>query len=265
MDEIATPERDASPVPLRVVDVVWTSEACADVIERNPALSRGHVSSMSDAADDDGDPVVEVLRHADPTAIEDLTSSLMTALRERGGVTPTAVVVTGNLELRFDPKTELGVYADAARPLARSDKKLAETIARVDELLDTPLAGVVDVAHGQKARVVEQWQRANRDLPGDFLHTSARDLLLQQRAFDTRDIMGDEHVRATLSGERRHGGEGQRVPVYFPTAAKKRLPLITRMPVRCLVELLPRQDEREAHAVALVAVALGRIVTFGKG
>lgn len=247
-----------------MVDVVWTSESCTEVLDRNPTLSRTAAQATVDVEEGDDDAVVGVLRHADPTPIDALTSELTKALRERRGLTPVAVIVRGSLELSFDPKTELSVYADAARPLARSDKKLAETLTRIDELLETPLAAVPDVAHGQQTRVVEQWQRANRDLPRDFLHTSARDLLLQQRAFDTRDVMGDEHVRATLYGERRHGGEGQRVVVYFPAAAKKRLPLITRMPVRCLVELLPKQDEREAHPVALVVVALGRIVTLGK-
>lgn len=248
-----------------MLDVVWTAETCPEVIDRNPALARSAAEARIDADAPERDPVVGVLREAEPTPIETLASELMASLRERRSVTPVAVVVRGQLELRFDPRTELSVYADAARPLARSDKKLAEAIARIDELLGTPLAAVPDVAHGQRAIVVEQWQRANRDLPRDFLHASARDLLLQQRAFDTRDILGEEHIRATLVGERRHGGEGQQVPVYFPAAAKKRLPLITRMPVRGLVELMPRQDEREAHAVALVAVALGRIVSFGKG
>jgi hypothetical protein len=142
-------------------------------------------------------------------------------------------------------------------PLAASDKKLKETVDLANEALGTPLGSSPEVAATFSARVRDAWSKANRILSPDYLDVHSRRVLLEQRKYQRRELMGQAWIRALL-----HGPMGDRpVPAYLPADLAKRLPLFTRFPARLVAEALPALDQNETHPAALRVLALARAVT----
>lgn len=260
-------ELPVAPTPQVALDVMWAHEGCAEALDREWNLreaakeaQRGlepdeHFTWRDDESEvDDLEAVVEAVLHdGPPTFLTDLEPRLAEALRTRSRERVLALV-TGELRLTFDPAEELRVCASSARPLARHDKPLAAMLDEIDELLDTPLASIAEVAHRQRDRLTKQWRTLVRDLPKTFLEDSAQQVLLDRRAFVTRNVLEDEHVRATFV---RSGAE---LPLYLPPGAAKRLPLTLAFESRCIVDVVPRQDGREGSPIALVALAVARVM-----
>ena len=270
----APPAAEEAAVPL-ALDVCWWDESCAELTERNEDHARivaEHTArnrALDEAVDPwwhetddevDEDPVETeqaislVLRGAPCVPLAAVERELMRALDVRRRSSAPLALVVGKLQLGFDARVALEVYAEAARPLAKSDKALAATLEHVDQLLQTPLGAVAEVARGQRARIARQWRAANRDLPADFLEQSSERILLQQRSFDKREVLDAPHLRTMLV-------DGDvAVPLYLPEAAGKRVPLFHAFEARVIAELWPRQDERETHPVSLRAIAVARLV-----
>ena len=272
-----SPPRSASDEASAKVafDVFWWDDGCAALAEREKDYAQlvddhlgrtrtmGVVDPWWDEPDEDmeeDDPletdetVSLVLREAAAVPLAEVEHAMMRALEARRRVSAPLRLLTGEVRLGFDPRAALEVYAEAARPLAKSDKALAATLEHVDQLLQSPLGGVADVARGQRARIGTQWRAANRDLPAEFLDESAARILLQRRAFETRDVLDAPHLRTMLV-------DGDvAVPLYLPEEAGKRVPLFHTFPARVIAELWPRQDERESHPVSLRAIAVARVV-----
>ena len=206
----------------------------------------------AEKAKDDKSRVAKIISRASPTI--DVENALFSAINDDGVLEPPLCVVAGEMELPFDEVETLKVLTSAAAPLATADKKLKETIDLANEALGTPLGNSPEVAANFSGRVREAWMKANRMLASDYLDVHSRRVLLEQRKYQMRDLVGAQWIRAVL-----HGVSGDKpIPTYLPADLAKKLPLFIKFSVRLIVEPLPQQDQNESHPIALRVYALAR-------
>lgn len=199
--------------------------------------------------------VTKIIARAEPAM--DVEVALFSAVNDDGVLEPPLLLVPGELELPFDEVETLKVLTAAAAPLAVGDKKLKETLDLAIEALGTPLGSSPDVAMSFSARVRDAWVRANRILSPDYLDIHSRRVLLEQRKYQHRELLGQMWIRGLL-----YGPLGDKpVPAYLPLELSKKLPLFVRFPVRLIAEALPALDQNEAHPAALRVLSLARAVT----
>jgi hypothetical protein len=263
------PAAPASPAPAPaspagvVVELIWFDPPAAQRLSQHPLFAQlcrpvtapkapepaADARSAEDAA---RAAAYDVLTRAAPTPAAALDGVLEGA-EDESPPSPALVVVTGTLEICLDEVESLKALSAAASPLAGSDKKLKEAIDVAAEALKTPMQGMPDFAEGLGARIRDAWTRANRALPPEHLANCTERLLLEQRAYQKRELLDDTWIRALLTGE------GPSVPVYLPARLAKRLPLFRRFPARLLAEIVWQQDQYESHPLALRTLALGRL------
>lgn len=203
---------------------------------------------------DDKSRVSKVISRGSPTI--DVENALFSAVNDDGVLEPPLCVVVGEMELPFDEVETLKVLTSAAAPLATADKKLKEIIDLANEALGTPLGNSPEVAASFSVRVREAWMKANRMLASDYLDVHSRRVLLEQRKYQMRELIGAQWIRAVL-----HGVSGDKpIPTYLPADLAKKLPLFIKFSARLIVEVLPQQDQNEAHPIALRVYALARTI-----
>lgn len=186
----------------------------------------------------------------------DVEQALYSAINDDGVLEPPLCLLNGDIELPFDDVETLRVLTSAAAPLAVADKKLKETIDLANEALGTPLGQSPEVAANFCVRIRDAWSKANRHLAADYLDVHSRRVLLEQRKYQKREIVGAVWIRALI-----HGVSGDKpIPTYLPADLSKQLPLFTKFPVRLIVEVLPQQDQNESHPIALRVHALARSI-----
>ncbi len=213
----------------------------------------GPVPDPSNADDLARASVYDVMTRTTPTSLGGL-ESVLDAAEEESPPGAALAVVAGTLELCLDEVETLRAIAAAASPLAASDKKLKEAIDLANEMLKSPMQGMPDFAESLAARIRDAWTKANRALPPEHLATSTERLLLEQRAYQRRELLDDTWIRGLLSAE----GSAP-LPVYLPARLAKRLPLFRRFPARLLAEIVWPQDQYETASLALRTLALGRL------
>lgn len=287
----AAPAQAAAPSPARtVIDFLWFSPELPPRLDENEAWKRLLAAkepppapaeeaiadedlppdapprkkrkppekpekTPEEKAKDDRARVTRVLSRAEPAL--DVEGALFSAVNDDDVIEPPLLAVAGDLELPFDEVETLRVLTSAANPLAVGDKKLKETLDLANEALATPLGSSPEVAASFSLRVRDAWIRANRILPPDYLDVHTRRVLLEQRRYQMRDLLGAQWIRALV-----HTASGERpAPAYLPAELAKKLPLFVRFPARLVVEALPAQDQNEGHPVALRVLALARAVT----
>ena len=197
--------------------------------------------------------VYDILSRGAPTALGSL-DSVLDAAEEDSPPSPALAIVTGMLEPCLDEVEALRATALVASALATSDRKLKEAVDVANEMLKTPMSGMPDLAESLAARVRDAWTKANRALPADHLTSATERLLVEQRAFQKRDLLDDTWIRALLSAE-----GGPSIPVYLPASIARRLPLFRRFAARLLAEVVWCQDQYETAPLALRTIALGRL------
>jgi hypothetical protein len=199
--------------------------------------------------------VSRVISRANPTT--DVEHALYSAINDDGVLEAPLCLVSGDLELPFDEIETLKVLTGAAAPLATGDKKLKETIDLANEALGTPLGQSPEVAANFSLRVREAWTKANRFLAPDYLEVHSRRVLLEQRKYQMREIVGAQWIRGLMHGV--WGDKG--IPTYLPADLAKKMPLFTKFPVRLIVEVMPQQDQYEQQAISLRVHALARLIS----
>jgi hypothetical protein len=248
------PELESKPAPAVtavVVELTWLDPAVGPLLEKHPVFSAWKRSPP--AEDLLRGHVYDVLTRAAPTPAAGF-DSLLEAAEEESPPSPALVLATGTLELCLDEVEMLKAVAQAAAPLASSDKKLKEAIDVATEMLKSPMLGMPDFAEGLSTRIRDAWAKANRALPPDHLSACTERLLLEQRSYQKRELLDDTWIRALLST-----GEGAPVPTYLPARIAKRLPLYRRFAARVLAEVVWQQDQYETAPLALRTLALGRL------
>ncbi|WP_437599755.1 DUF2169 family type VI secretion system accessory protein [Sorangium sp. So ce590] len=209
------------------------------------------------AAARDRHHVLGVLTDGSPIDPGGVHQAILASLGDRKRFAPPLVLVTGEARFPFDELEALRATVAVVTPLAGLDKQLKDAIDSVGELLKSPYlqssTGVVDRLTQQLKEHLAQSQRA---LPAGQIEAYTERLLLEQRRYQTRKVLGDVWIRALLAG-----GVQRALPLYLPKALEHRLPMMTSLKVRILAEAHLRQDQLEPSRYALKAIALGRVFT----
>jgi hypothetical protein len=212
------------------------------------------------AREDDGMELdlLGILGSGKPTPAAELDDAMAAAVGPRSGFRAPLVLLAGDLRFPFDELETLKATVTAVTPLAAGDKKLRETIDAVNELLRAPgLPSSGGVAEKLTQRIKETFAQGNRILPAGYVEAQTDRILLEQRCYQRRTVLGDAWIRALLTPGA--AGEGA-IPAYLPVALAKVLPMFHSMKVRLVAEAQPQQDQYEEHAAALRVVALARVL-----
>lgn len=208
-------------------------------------------------APSDRDDITTILATGNPAGIEGISMAMTEAINDRGGFNPPLLLLAGDLEFPFDEVETLKATVAAVTPLAAGDKKLKETIDAVGELLKTPwLQTAGSVTERLTTQVQEAFAAGNRILPAGYLETHTERILLEQRHYQRRTLLGQVWIRALLAAP----GASIRVPTYLPHSLARELPMFKRFPARMIAEVRVQADQYESHPSALRVVALGRVL-----
>jgi hypothetical protein len=264
---VATP----APLPVRkpneIVDLLWFDPESVprirarwpkivDELDFEPLDPRHDLPVDDPAASRERHHAFGVLTRADTTETNGIGRAMLEAVDDGGRFTPPLVVLVGELRLPLDEVETLKATAGSAKPLAKDDKKLADLLDSINDLIGTPLLEGPGVVDGMLREIRDAVAQSKRTLPVKYLDQHVERVLLEQRKYQRRTVFGKPCVRALLGGSRDGG-----VPVYLPEDVSAKLPLVSQLKVRIIAEAHTSQDQYESHVHALKVVALGRIVS----
>jgi hypothetical protein len=265
------PPRKAPPrVPTEAVDLVWFEpESVARVAARHrelvddldmEPLDPAHDLPVDDpAAARDRHHVFGVLTRAALTDPRGVPAAVRAATDAHGRFTAPLVVVEGDLVLGLDDRSVLKTTAACAKPLAKDNKRLQDVLASVDEVMETPLLlGAAGASEGLLREILAAVAQSKRALPVKALEEHVERVLLGQRAYQLRTVLGGPQIRAALVP----GRDGPTLVSYLPESVAPKLPLSLRFRARMIAEVHPSPDPQESAPLALRVVALGRLVAL---
>lgn len=266
----ASPLRTRAPVELLWHDPAFVENVRKDrtlraiLDERNKASPKKKTEAKPDNAPrpngpdpKDREDVAAILTLGQPQGIEGLAYVIADAIDERGTFRPPLLLLAGDLEFPFDEVETLKATVAAVTPLSTGDKKLKELIDAVGELMRTPwLQAAGSVTDKLTAQIKETFAAGNRLLPSGYLETHTEKILLENRHYQKRALLGQTWIRALLGSS----GTSTRVPTYIPHALARELPMYQRFSVRLIAEVRAQIDQYETHTCALRVVALGRLL-----
>jgi hypothetical protein len=254
-----------------VVELIWADFEQMARIRRKPEWKRIVAELKARSRDEDpieGEPgdkrreakdrrdLLAVLRRGDPAAASGIEAEVCAAM-EDGSFVPPLALVEGGLELLFDEKETLQATLGLLAPFRSSDRRLKEQCEMVEELVNSPwLDRATAGMETFTARLRETFASAPHGVPAGYLETRADRLLLEQRHYQKRTLLGREWIRALLTPP----GEGGAIPTYLDAGMARDLPLFQRFAARAIVEVRLQLDQYESHDRALRVVALGRLV-----
>ncbi|MBK8257032.1 MAG: DUF2169 domain-containing protein [Polyangiaceae bacterium] len=255
-------------LPTEAVDLVWFDpdsvarisarfRELVDELDMEP-LDPEHDLPVDDpAAARDRHHVFGVLTRAVVTEPRGIPGAVRSATDAHGRFTPPLVVVEGDMVFGLDERAVLKTTAQCAKPLAKENKKLQDVLASVDELLETPLlTGAAGASDSLLREIQAAIPGSKRALPVKVLEEHVERLLLSQRAYQIRTLLGGPQIRAALVP----GRDSSTLVSYLPESVGAKLPLSLRFRARVVAEVHPSPDPLEAAPLALKVVALGRVV-----
>jgi hypothetical protein len=195
--------------------------------------------------------------------------ALADSIDEEGVLTRPLVVVTGELQLLFEELETLKATIAVVSPLLGADKKLNELVIAANETASSSWRCTNAVADGMTARLKEAFAQANRSLPLTYVDSNVERILLDQRRYQKRMILGSPRLRASLvpaAPEGSAGSKGAGIPTYLPERLERELPMFQHFRATVIAEAQSSQDQFENHPSALVVLALGRVLPVpGRG
>lgn len=256
-----------------IVELLWFDPAYVPRLRRKPAWKEIMTQVKPTPLDDDfpGEAppdkrqelrdrreVFGLLARGEPLDARGIDSALAEAVRDDGTFVPPIVLVRGELEFPFDELETLKATIAAITPLTAGDKRLKEAVDTTQELLQTPwLTGASSVTEGLTAKLKDVFAQGNRMLPARYLENHTERMLLEQRAYQVRTVLGKPCIRSLLT----IAGSQISIPVYLPDSLRHELPGFQRFSVRMLAELRVQLDQLEAQTIAMRTLALGRILS----
>jgi hypothetical protein len=260
--KLARPRTSASarPIDLIWVDAVARKRLRAWWTDLLTEAEFGEFDSRHERPTDDPEAdqamrdAVVVLTKAPATDAAELERVVDESVDDSGAFTPPLVVLEGDLKLLFDEVARLETIAAIVAPLAATDKKMKDLCDGAAQLVDgkKPPTGSAAMRHTQLIREHHSTIAARGG--SSALDAEVDGALADARAYDTRDLLGSVHLRASIAA----GGEA--IPAYLAEALKSRLPLFDAFRARVIAEVTPRQDRGESHWLCLRVLALARIV-----
>jgi hypothetical protein len=206
--------------------------------------------------------LVRAMTRVTPVDGDGVGQALAEALDEEGLLTRPLVVVTGELQLLFEELETLKATIAVVSPLLGADKKLNELVIAANETASSSWRCTNAVADGMTARLKEAFAQANRSLPLTYVDSNVERILLDQRRYQKRMILGSPRLRASLvpGGEGASSSKGAGIPTYLPERLERELPMFQRFRATVIAEAQSSQDQFENHPSALVVIALGRVL-----
>lgn len=250
------------------VELLWfDADATAKVRRRFPAAAQAlefePLDPEHDLATDDAARARDHHTHfglvttLPPLSTGEIRERLRESVSETGRFTAPLVATAGELGFPFDTVELLRATAGAMAPLVGEDRRLAEALGPVDELLASPLAGA---SFEPVQKLLDHLRRVFRETRRTVTLEQLDDIvtrsLLEQRKYQRRKLLGGTFVRALLTTT----GSREAVPCYLPDALSAELPMMTSFRARLLAEALVRVDQYEPSRLALRIVTLGRLV-----
>lgn len=168
---------------------------------------------------------------------------------------PPLVLAAGELAFAFDELETLKATAAMAGPSALLDKRLKETLDMVAEVLKIPgLHSASGIADGLTRRIEEAFAPVaeRQRLPADYLEGGRTRVLLAERRYQRRVVLGKTWIRSVLLPGR--------LTVYLPEALAPTLPLFPTVRVRVLGVVEGRQEPGDGSEACLCAAAFAAVI-----
>jgi len=262
------PEAKGTRNPREIVELLWFDADATPTLrkrftERAAALEFEPADPDHDLAA--SDPEATRAHHTHFGLLTEVNSLDVAELRERmrdavspsGRFTPPILALAGELLLPFDAVEHLRALAGAMRPLVGDDRKLAEALASVEELLASRLAAAsTDALQKMQDHLRRTFRDQRRAVSSPELDEVVTRSLLVERRYQRRTLLGGEFIRALFTPS----GSREAFPCYLPAVLERGLPLVTAVRVKLLAEAHVRLDQYETARIALRAVTLGRII-----
>jgi hypothetical protein len=140
-----------------------------------------------------------------------------------------------------------------ASSVAGTDKRMLASIAVAQEALSATLPPAPETLRTLAKQI--ETSSASLALPPRFVVTHVERILVENRNYKRRMILGASRVRADLVF-----AGGDVFPLYLPDDSATSLPLLPSFPVMAVCEVRPREDLVETQPEALLCVALGRVL-----
>lgn len=268
-------EQRPRQTPREILELLWFDPAYLPQIRRKPEwkeiLTLARTRTFADDPPPDAPPekrqdardrkeVFTLLARGAPMDMRSLEETMDEAVNEDGCFVPPLVLVAGELTFPFDEVETLKATIAAVTPLIGEDKRLQLTVETAQKLLQTPwIAGASELAETQTSRIREAFAMGNRTVPATYLEHHTEKMLLHQRAYQKRTLLGAEHMRADLV----FGGRA--VPAYLPESMSRNLPGLRSWGARIVAEGRRRVDARDAAEVTLRVGAVATVMTTSKG
>jgi hypothetical protein len=256
------------------IDYLWHDTASEDHIVRARSMKRQASAHgiedewlPSHAATDsskEAATIRAIVAERRPSSMEEVARLYEEAL-DRGGER-LFCLVRGELTLSFEPVEALRVTLSVITPFL-TDGRLKEAYDSAREALQTSESLAPAIAATHKDRVDDAMKSALRASYATIESVIER-ALIEDRAFSRRKVFGHRFVRGLLHPWSRSSSSSATagaVPVYVPDDGAQALPLMSRVPMRLIVEVRPTQDAVESHPLALRVVALGRVFEPSRG
>lgn len=156
--------------------------------------------------------------------------------------------------MSLDSVEALKATVAVVSPFGSADKKLEEAVEAANQMLGSPsIQGAGALCEAMASRVKDAFGEGKRALPAGYLDGHVERMLLEQRHYQKRKVMGQPWLRGVLTA-----GAGEVVAVaYLPVSLADELPMFRRFDVRVVGELKMRVDQYESSGSALRVVGLG--------
>jgi hypothetical protein len=247
-----------------LVEVIWHVPEIVEEAKRARALKHVFATAKEKrvmlATDERGIEETKKARElarllGHPTAMSEmraLENAVHEVIDDSGVLIAALVLAHGDIAVRLDPRKVLEALIGMVKPLSGMDKNIAEAVesAQVFASNEWSAPKSIEIA---TTRLREAAAKAQRELAAAQLQATAERMVLEKRGFETRSVLGGEHVRADF-----HLATGSIIPCYIPMDCKDRLPLFERFPARVVGEVRLKQDSVESAPIALLARAVAR-------
>jgi hypothetical protein len=279
-DAAATPRADTPPAaspasapvrrrppPSEVVDLLWFDQGAPQRVRQQTAWAPhlrdpqkpvewivGEEPEEPTQAAADRRDVRRALGRVPLVDAAGITRLMDDAVDEDGIFDRPLLVVGGELAMSYDPLETLKTSLAVASQLAGADKRLKEVLDAASETANGPRSAVGPLVEGALSRLRQAFTQANRSLSPDYLETTVQRILIEERCYLRRKLLGGTHIGGLLA----LAGGGAPVPTYLPEELAEKLPLYAKFRVRAIAEPHAQQDPAESEPIALRVLALGR-------
>jgi hypothetical protein len=247
LDSAQVPRMRKKPAFREILDALEEQEP-------DPELDASVGGAPADV--DDHRAVFEILTQGLPSDAEGLQRAMIEAVRDDGKFVAPLLLLAGELAFPFDELETLRATVVAASPLVGADEPLRAAVESAREFLKAPdLTCAPAVAEGMTTRIRDAFGQGKRMVQPGYLDAQTERVLLDQRHYQKRTVIGGPHIRALLH----MAGSQAPVPTYLPAMVAARLPLFQRFRARLVATCHISEDQNENHPACLKVLAFARI------